>query len=151
MSTELHVYGRKEGWMDVCMYFTTFPQVGEDAEYFLPITQYQFMSWPDHGIPEHAAPLMTLHQRVMSEWQNVGGPVLVHCSAGVGRTGTFIAMDIALEQANSKRKVDIAGIVNRLRQQRMRMIQTDVRKGCHSAIICDFKLLCNNRPFTSKH
>ena len=117
-------------WICVHMYFTTFSQVGEDTEYFLPITQYQFMSWPDHGIPEHATPLMTLHQRVMVEWRNVGGPVLVHCSAGVGRTGTFIAMDIALEQAKRKGEVDIAGIVNRLRQQRMRMIQTDVRRSC---------------------
>ena len=54
------------------------------------------------------------------------GPILVHCSAGVGRTGTFIAVDMALEQAEKERKVDIAGIVNRLREQRMKMVQTDV-------------------------
>ena len=105
-----------------CLFF----QLEEDSENFLPVTQYQFMSWPDHGIPEYATPLMTLHKRVMSGWDPHGGPILVHCSAGVGRTGTFIGLDLALEQAQKKGEVDIAGITNRLRQQRMKMIQTEV-------------------------
>ena len=54
------------------------------------------------------------------------GPILVHYSAGVGRTGTFIAVDIALEQAFKEGVVDIAGIINRLREQRMQMVQTAV-------------------------
>ena len=64
----------------------------------------------------------------MTNWSPSKGPILVHCSAGVGRTGTFIAMDIALEQAKSEGVVDIIGIVNRVRHQRMKMIQTLVRK-----------------------
>ena len=47
-------------------------------------------------------------------------------SAGVGRTGTFIAIDIALEQARKEDVVDINGIVNRMRQQRMKIVQTAV-------------------------
>ena len=101
-------------------------QFGKDSASFLTIIQYQFISWPDHGIPEYATPLMTLHKRVMSEWHPEGGPILVHCSAGIGRTGTFIALDLALEQADRRGEVDIAGIINRLRQQRMKMIQTEV-------------------------
>ena len=54
------------------------------------------------------------------------GPILIHCSAGVGRTGTYIAVDIALEQASREGVVDIAGIINRLREQRMKMVQTAV-------------------------
>ena len=50
----------------------------------------------------------------------------MHCSAGVGRTGTFITIDLALEQAQKEGVVDIAGIVNRLREQRMQMVQTEV-------------------------
>ena len=50
----------------------------------------------------------------------------MHCSAGVGRTGTFIAIDMAIEQANKEGLIDIPGIVNRLRQQRMKMVQTEV-------------------------
>ena len=69
---------------------------------------------------------MTLHKRVTNTWSPSKGPILVHCSAGVGRTGTFIAVDIALEQAKREGVVDIAGIINRLREQRMEMVQTVV-------------------------
>ena len=69
---------------------------------------------------------MTLNRRVMNSWRKDKGPIIVHCSAGVGRTGTFIAIDIALEQAKRENMVDIAGIVTRIRQQRMEMVQTDV-------------------------
>ena len=55
----------------------------------------------------------------------------MHCSAGVGRTGTFIAVDMALEQAEREGMVDIAGIVNRLREQRMKMVQTEVCRVIH--------------------
>ena len=91
------------------------------------LTQYHLTSWPDHRVPDHATPLMSLHKQVMTAWSPSKGPILVHCSAGVGRTGTFIALDIALEQAKREGVVDIAGIVNRLRQQRMKMVQTLVR------------------------
>ena len=69
---------------------------------------------------------MTLSRRVTNLWYKQKGPIVVHCSAGVGRTGSYIAIDIALEQANKEGIVDIPGIINRLRQQRMKMVQTDV-------------------------
>ena len=69
---------------------------------------------------------MSLHKRVTNTWSPYKGPILVHCSAGVGRTGTFIGVDIALEQASKDGVVDIAGIINRLREQRMQMVQTVV-------------------------
>ena len=81
-------------------------------------------SWPDHGVPDYATPLMILHKQSTNKWSPSKGPILVHCSAGVGRTGTFIAVDLALEQARKEGVVDIAGIVNRLRQQKMKMVQT---------------------------
>ena len=62
----------------------------------------------------------------MSLWSPDKGPILVHCSAGVGRTGTFIAIDLVAEQVDKEKKIDIAGIVTRLREQRMKMVQTDV-------------------------
>ena len=77
---------------------------------------------------------MSLHKQVMANWSPSKGPILVHCSAGVGRTGTFIAVDIALEQAKKEGVVDIGGIVNRLRQQRMKMVQTLVRTRVHTCI-----------------
>ena len=90
------------------------------------VKHYQYITWPDYGVPESVSPFMTLNRRVMNSWSKDKGPILVHCSAGVGRTGTFIAVDMALEQAEKERKVDIAGIVNRVREQRIKMVQTDV-------------------------
>ena len=92
----------------------------------MEVTQYHFTAWSDHGVPESTAPILALHKTVMADWRKDGGPILVHCSAGVGRTGTFITIDLALDQARKERKVDIAGIVNRLREQRMQMVQTEV-------------------------
>ena len=83
-------------------------------------------SWPDHGVPDYATPLMILHKKTMSSYKLDHGPIMVHCSAGVGRTGTFIALDLALDQAAKERIIDLAGIVTRLRQQRMKMVQTVV-------------------------
>ena len=68
----------------------------------------------------------------------MGGPLLIHCSAGVGRTGTFITLDIALEQVNNEGKVDISGIVTRLRQQRTQMVQTEVSRLVISVSYCKY-------------
>ncbi|XP_019855327.1 PREDICTED: receptor-type tyrosine-protein phosphatase F-like isoform X2 [Amphimedon queenslandica] len=88
------------------------------------LTQYHLTTWPDQGVPDYATSLMTLYKRVMNTWSPSQGPILVHCSAGIGRTGIFIAIDLALEQAKKEGVIDFAGIINRLRQQRMKMVQS---------------------------
>ena len=55
-------------------------------------------------------------------------PSLPSCSAGVGRTGTLIAIDMALEQATQENVVDIPAIVTKMRRQRMKMVQNSVRE-----------------------
>ena len=90
------------------------------------VTQYHFVSWPDHDIPDSVSPLLSLTNVVKNSWSQDKGPIIVHCSAGVGRTGTFIAIEIGMDQIKQEGKVDIAGIVTRLRQQRIKMVQTSV-------------------------
>ncbi|KAK2181220.1 hypothetical protein NP493_405g00003 [Ridgeia piscesae] len=91
------------------------------------IRQLHFTAWPDKGTPDYAYPLLAFHRKVRSFDQERRGPLLVHCSAGVGRTGTFIAIDILTQQAAAEGAVDVFECVNLLRTQRISMVQTLVR------------------------
>ncbi|XP_055584222.1 tyrosine-protein phosphatase non-receptor type 7 isoform X8 [Falco biarmicus] len=85
-----------------------------------------FPSWPDQQTPESAKPLLHLVSKVEEALQAAAspGPIVVHCSAGIGRTGCFIATRIGCQQLKDKGEVDILGIVCRLRIDRGGMIQT---------------------------
>ena len=126
----------------------------------LKVTQFHFTSWPDHGVPEYAGPILNYLCRMKAQMKLSRGPTLVHCrsagvksgvlvrvsalnymccfdklsvlpcSAGVGRTGTLIAIDMALEQAILDNVVDIPAIVTKIRRQRMKMVQNSVREAC---------------------
>uniref|UniRef100_A0A671NZ24 Receptor-type tyrosine-protein phosphatase S n=1 Tax=Sinocyclocheilus anshuiensis TaxID=1608454 RepID=A0A671NZ24_9TELE len=62
------------------------------------VRQFQFTAWPDHGVPEHPTPFLAFLRRVKSCNPPDAGPMVVHCSAGVGRTGCFIVIDAMLER-----------------------------------------------------
>ncbi|NWW88722.1 PTN7 phosphatase, partial [Rhynochetos jubatus] len=85
-----------------------------------------FPSWPDQQTPESAKPLLQLVSKVEEILQAAAspGPIIVHCSAGIGRTGCFIATRIGCQQLKEKGEVDILGIVCHLRIDRGGMIQT---------------------------
>uniref|UniRef100_A0A8C4KMV5 protein-tyrosine-phosphatase n=2 Tax=Casuariiformes TaxID=8784 RepID=A0A8C4KMV5_DRONO len=85
-----------------------------------------FPSWPDQQTPESAKPLLHLVSKVEEILQAAAnpGPIIVHCSAGIGRTGCFIATRIGCQQLKDTGEVDILGIVCRLRIDRGGMIQT---------------------------
>ena len=85
----------------------------------------QFTGWPDHGVPEHPAPFLQFLRRVAKENPIDAGPVITHCSAGVGRTGAFIVIDSMLERLKQERTVDVYGHVTCLRSQRNYMVQTE--------------------------
>ncbi|XP_033737712.1 receptor-type tyrosine-protein phosphatase alpha-like [Pecten maximus] len=87
------------------------------------VTQFQFTAWPDHGVPE-VFPLILFHDRVISQHSDMTGPMVVHCSAGVGRTGTFIAIDALSEQGRKTGHVTIHLFVEYMRRCRPRMVQT---------------------------
>jgi len=78
--------------------------------------------------------LLAFHRKFRSyDGESSAGPDIIHCSAGVGRTGTFIALDYLLEQAKAEGVVDVLHCVRRMRHTRVSMIQTQV---CHWLTVC---------------
>jgi len=111
----------------------TFPQTGESRE----IVQFQFLSWPDFGTPTTAEGVLTLLKEVRHyqasrlvleglSWTGAphGPPIIVHCSAGVGRSGTFAAIDICLTCIKETGSVNVFNTVRTMRAQRAHSIQT---------------------------
>ncbi|XP_030640186.1 receptor-type tyrosine-protein phosphatase C [Chanos chanos] len=91
------------------------------------VTHIQFTSWPDHGVPGEPHLLLKLRRRVNSFNNFFSGPIVVHCSAGVGRTGTYIGIDAMMESLESENRVDIYGYVVKLRRQRCLMVQVEAQ------------------------
>lgn len=105
--------------------------VGEESK---KVWHLLFSGWPDFDIPEHEdrAALLELLKLAAQKNRVANSPKIVHCSAGVGRSGTFIALEYMMARvdagivANAKQDEDmIYDVVNRLREQRMTMVQSD--------------------------
>ncbi|XP_073713739.1 receptor-type tyrosine-protein phosphatase S-like isoform X2 [Misgurnus anguillicaudatus] len=100
------------------------------------VRQFQFTAWPDHGVPEYPTPFLAFLRRVKSCNPPDAGPVIVHCSAGVGRTGCLIVIDAMLERIRHERTVDVYGHVTLMRSQRNYMVQTEDQYGfIHEALL----------------
>ncbi|NXP21897.1 PTPRJ phosphatase, partial [Scytalopus superciliaris] len=91
------------------------------------VCQFHFTSWPDHGVPETTDLLINFRHLVYQYNRRnlIDSPTLVHCSAGVGRTGTFIAIDRLIQQMEMENTVDVYGVVYDLRMHRPLMVQTE--------------------------
>ncbi|CAL8312664.1 unnamed protein product [Merluccius merluccius] len=87
------------------------------------IRQFHFTGWPDHGVPYHATGLLGFTRRIKTTTSP--GPLVVHCSAGAGRTGCFMVVDIMLDMAEREGVVDIYNCVRELRARRVNMVQTE--------------------------
>ena len=77
-------------------------------------------------MPEYPSPLLGFVRKVMSTNPHNSGPMVVHCSAGVGRTGTFITLSCLLQQIKNEGMLDIFGFVRGMRRRRCFMVQTEV-------------------------
>ncbi|KAM9461423.1 LOW QUALITY PROTEIN: receptor-type tyrosine-protein phosphatase C-like [Clarias gariepinus] len=96
------------------------------------VTHIQFTSWPDHGLYDP----FKLRRRVNSLKNFFSGPIVIHCSAGVGRTGTYIGIDAMIESLEAEGRVDIYGYVVKLRRQRCLMVQVEAQYVLiHTALI----------------
>ncbi|XP_038569493.1 receptor-type tyrosine-protein phosphatase delta-like isoform X7 [Micropterus salmoides] len=89
------------------------------------VRHFQFTAWPDHGVPEHPTPFLAFLRRVKACNPADAGPMVVHCSAGVGRTGCFIVIDAMAERIKHEKTIDIYGHVTLMRSQRNYMVQTE--------------------------
>ncbi|XP_062593163.1 receptor-type tyrosine-protein phosphatase alpha-like [Saccostrea cucullata] len=88
------------------------------------VWMFHYTQWPDHGVPE-AINLVVFHrhvQRVFAESPD-NSKIVVHCSAGLGRTGTFIALDALYRNGLTSRSVNVSEYVTQMRHDRMNMVQ----------------------------
>uniref|UniRef100_A0A4W4H413 protein-tyrosine-phosphatase n=1 Tax=Electrophorus electricus TaxID=8005 RepID=A0A4W4H413_ELEEL len=99
----------------------------DQLNYSRIVRQFHYTVWPDHGVPETTRSLVQFVRTVRDYINRTpsSGPTVVHCSAGVGRTGTFICLDRVLQQLDTKDIVDIYGAVFDLRLHRSHMVQTE--------------------------
>uniref|UniRef100_A0A3Q2ZH26 Receptor-type tyrosine-protein phosphatase epsilon n=1 Tax=Hippocampus comes TaxID=109280 RepID=A0A3Q2ZH26_HIPCM len=91
------------------------------------VTQLHFTSWPDFGVPFSPIGMLKFLKKVKAVNPPYAGPIVVHCSAGVGRTGTFIVIDSMIDMMHTEQRVDVFGFVSRIREQRCQLIQTDMQ------------------------
>ncbi|KAL1775745.1 receptor-type tyrosine-protein phosphatase O isoform X2 [Sigmodon hispidus] len=91
------------------------------------VMHFNYTAWPDHGVPpaNAAESILQFVYMVRQQATKSKGPMIIHCSAGVGRTGTFIALDRLLQHVRDHEFVDILGLVSEMRSYRMSMVQTE--------------------------
>eukprot|EP01137_Pigoraptor_chileana_P011329 Opistho-2@62002 len=94
-----------------------------ETDAMVSVTQLHHVTWPDHGVPSSPSDILDF-VREMHRLSDQSKPTVVHCSAGIGRTGTLIVVDVIMEKLRQNERVDIMEIVRELRQQRAGMVQT---------------------------
>uniref|UniRef100_A0A671FM75 Receptor-type tyrosine-protein phosphatase H n=1 Tax=Rhinolophus ferrumequinum TaxID=59479 RepID=A0A671FM75_RHIFE len=95
----------------------------------LHVRQFHYVAWPDHGVPHSPDPLLAFW-KILRQWLDQtqgGGPPIVHCSAGVGRTGTLIALDVLLRQLECEGFLSPFSYVRKMRESRPLMVQTEAQ------------------------
>lgn len=104
------------------------------------VKHYWYIAWPDHGVPvstDGAVQMLTSVQKHTEAMQSAE-PWVVHCSAGVGRTGTFIGIDIGLRKLNQYGRTDVLELVNNMRECRGQMVQTPYQARFMYTVLNDY-------------
>lgn len=89
------------------------------------VSHFHYTDWPDHGTPEYSLPVLAYVRQACSANPPNAGPIVVHCSAGVGRSGTFILLHSMMKHVDLKRSVNVQGFLRHIRSQRNFLVQTE--------------------------
>uniref|UniRef100_A0A1X7V1K4 protein-tyrosine-phosphatase n=1 Tax=Amphimedon queenslandica TaxID=400682 RepID=A0A1X7V1K4_AMPQE len=96
----------------------------DDDSMSMAITHYQLTVWPDHGVPVDKIVMISFIDNIRLTHPPKGPPLVVHCSAGVGRTGTFIVIDTMLQRMKQENTLNIYDFLLQIRHQRITLVQT---------------------------
>ncbi|XP_052249756.1 receptor-type tyrosine-protein phosphatase kappa-like [Dreissena polymorpha] len=111
------------------------------------LTHLHFTSWPDKDVPEDVTSIIDFRQNVLRAPATLEGPTIVHCSAGVGRTGTYIAIDILTKEGEAEGAIEVPSCVLNMRQNRPNMVQTEGQYAyLHHAVLHSLTFDC--KPVT---
>lgn len=89
------------------------------------VTQFHFLSWPENGVPLSTKALLEFRRKVNKSYRGRSCPIVVHCSDGIGRTGTYCLIDMVLNRmAKGAKEIDIAATLEHIRDQRPLMVKT---------------------------
>ncbi|XP_057689785.1 tyrosine-protein phosphatase non-receptor type 6 [Corythoichthys intestinalis] len=96
------------------------------------VWHYQYLSWPDHGVPQEPGGVLSFLTQVNSKQEEYpdAGPMIIHCSAGIGRTGTIVVIDMIIETIDTiglNCDIDISKYIQMVREQRSGMVQTEAQ------------------------
>lgn len=97
--------------------------------------QYHYIGWPDHGVPKFSSSLLDFMRRVRSRGRQSERPLLIHCGAGVGRTGVYITVDSMLDRLENNDSIDVYEFVRNMRAKRVCMVQTQVNTRTRTLVI----------------
>ncbi|OZC06744.1 Protein-tyrosine phosphatase [Onchocerca flexuosa] len=89
------------------------------------VTQFHFLTWPKKGVPPNTKAVLDFRRKINKSYRGRAVPIVVHCTDGTGRTGTFCLLDMILNRVTrGVKELNVAGSLEHLRDQRPGMVET---------------------------